>query len=261
MANGYRITGAPLAMEIEDFKNAKNLCADCLKCEYCEISTVCRHSDIADDSASINYECIGVEELHCKLHKKIAPYAHNEMTPNCEYRPIRMAIKSVVDPLVIDIKTAFREAASKYKQRSLTSKYYYMPPNVFMKLSSLLQKDDLVYFGTGESKSSTPYGYTYHATLERYLEDPAHDRDTLCLRADSITEQMYIHLTSELSTSELSYGVVYIPSIDFICFGDEEFNDYNYGYVYFANDTVADYVQKEHENTVWSKYVYELLDD
>lgn len=249
----YLPFGDPIPMHPDDLSIAKNLCTNCLSCRYLQIFN------------PVDYAYVGqkIKTLDCSLHGKHIFDHISEIMPNCEYLcPIKLFPDSVEEPPIIDLKKCIGEIVTRHEATVLVSEYYSMPPNVFMVLKTFLNADDLVYFGTGDSKcNDCSYGVRGHANLKDYLSYSGEDTSILCYRVGDISEGLYTKLTSDWFGDYPLHYVICIPAIDFACYGDEEITGYHYGYLFFARQEIAEALKKEHEATDWSKYVPDLQKD
>lgn len=104
----------------------------------------------------------------------------------------------------------------------LNSPYYTMPPNVFGKLKTFLNGNELIYFGTGNSEMlGEPGVFCSHERIDEYLNYLGSERNFVCYRACDISEETYEKISTDLTDAELTYCVLCVPSISFACFGDD----------------------------------------
>ena len=254
MDNIYHPIGNPTLIYPDELGSANNLCINCLSCKYLSVE---------NPIGLMNGEQ-KVQNLKCSLHGKTTVDYFSEILANCEYQYPQYSyaqIEPVREPPISDLKEYIKDVKRRNKPTVLLSKYYCMPPNVFLVLKSILGEDDLVYFGTGTSAVDVQYGVWAHENLEEYLNFPGKDYRMVCYRAGDVSDELYIKLTSDWFGDSPLYNVVCIPAIDFACYGDEEIDDYHSGYIFYAQQEITEALKKEHENTDWSKYVPDLLKD
>lgn len=136
-----------------------------------------------------------------------------------------------------------------------------MPPNVFGKLKTFLNGNELIYFGTGNSEMlGKPGVFCSHERIDEYLNYLGSERNFVCYRACDISEETYEKISTDLTDAELTYCVLCVPSISFACFGDDYSVSYGCGngYVVFANSKIAVALKAENDRTDWKKYIYYL---
>lgn len=119
-------------MPRDELYDAANLCEKCFTCRY------------AVESLRV---------IRCTLHGKIENEPYPKILPDCKFfSPLSSEPKPVKNPPGVEFKKLFNEVSRRNKPVYLNSPYYTMPPNVFGKLKTFLNGNELIYFGTGNSE-------------------------------------------------------------------------------------------------------------
>lgn len=218
MDNKYRITDEKLLIDADAFHNAENLSEKCLKCEYCR-------------NTLLNNYHYGT--LSCSLHKRIVPEKREVMIPECEYGLFPLDFKPEKNKPEYDIKKFFRNVTTKHQGVFIPTDYCTIPQEVFLSLVGLMDPNEKIYFGTGRSYDVHNDKGLYHETAQDYLSNPEKDKEVLCFLAKNFSKGTYDFLANEQSTDKI-YNVIAIPCLELACFGDDESNGYEYGFMLYA---------------------------
>ena len=237
----YHIVGESFLMPRDELYDAANLCEKCFTCRYVVES---------------------LRVIRCTLHGKIENEPYPKILPDCKFfSPLSSEPKPVKNPPGVEFKKLFNEVSRRNKPVYLNSLYYTMPPNVFGKLKTFLNGNELIYFGTGNSEMlGRPGVFCSHERIDEYLNYLGSERNFVCYRACDISEETYEKISTDLTDAELTYCALCVPSISFACFGDDYSVSYDCGngYVVFANPKIAEALKAENDRTDWKKYIYYL---
>lgn len=225
---GYKTIGKPFPMPLEELDAAVNLNTKCLNCIYCH-KTSCELSCGEKKSSAI--EAI---KLYCELRSGFRlPTGNSVLAINCAYQAKSIPqIRSTVPPKSFDLKDVIRKAVSAASGSITCDKFIMLPPDMFMRIVSLLKDNDIIYLGSGESAGE--FGPIMHESLEDYLNFESEDADTICIKAEDVSRGGYAYLQSELSPTPRC--AIAVPALNLMCYCDDITVGLgqNYGFVMHA---------------------------
>lgn len=251
----YSLSREPRLLSYDDLIKAENLNEKCLSCVYCKM--LADHYPI-DKKEKLFEACGGLKTVVLECEYNFTPFSTRlfAMMPECQYiMPPPLRIKTVEDQSIGDIREFFRAMDTKYGRHVYSSEIEEMPPKVFMRIHELLDKDDLVYFGSGLA-GDDDRGWSCFEQLTQYLDWPGSDFRTFCVRASDITEDVYTELIGELDDETLGFSgdfdnaVVCIPALDFATFSGEQITGYKWGYVVCAPQRIIELIEEAEKTLI-----------
>lgn len=224
-SGALRRLGNTCLIPADRLEGCEMLNSPCLDCIYCTQLKAYAGKD-GDDPA-----LAGVKQLFCGISSGFTE--HDDVpVPDCDYhRTTVPECKALPLPEGFDIKAEIKRIAARsgfYTNPDMPC----IPPNVFMRICSLMEPDDPVFLGSGDSAED--YFAVMHESLSDYLEHPGRDADVLCIRAGDATKELYAYIMSEQSKTP-RYALL-APSIGLAAYENDITIDnyYNYGYSVYA---------------------------